>query len=341
MNQYSLNIQLKVARDLLAEVGYAGSQGRKQMTLINVNSSFLASPSRPINGLTTNTAANATTRQPFEGFQSLSSQQTTGTSSYNSLQASLTKRFSHGLSFLASYTFSKALSSVDAGESDKQAALSTGAQNPRDIRGTGYGLQSFDRPHRFVFSTVYMIPFPRTHAVLRSLFADWQAGGIITVQNGIPFNVSDSRGGTLYGLAGSNASWAPGATRETAELSGSVNSRLGQFFNTAAFIGAPTIVSGTTPDGFPVASPGGTLFGNVGRNALRGPGQRNVDLALSRRIRLAEHSRLEFRAEFFNLFNNTNFANPGANIGTPATFGVISATSSSPRVLQFALKLQF
>ena len=343
VQQYNLNIQQKLAQNLVLEVGYVGSKGTKLINWIQINQPYFASPSRPVNGLTTNSSANTQQRVPYEGFTfpGLQGPFASGTANYNSLQSSLTQRFSHGLSFLASYTYSKALSVVNTGADTNVASFPTGAQDQRDIRGTGYGLQAFDRTHRFVFSYSYRLPSPKLGALAERVLGGWQASGIVTAQSGLPFSVTDARGGSLYGSAASRAGFAPAASIETAEKSGSVTSRLSQYFNTAAFAPARTITSGTTPDGFPVSAPGGTLFGNTGRNILRGPGQCNMDLALVKTIKLVEAARLEFRTEFFNLFNNVNFANPGSDIANPATFGVISATSSAPRVMQFALKLQF
>jgi outer membrane receptor protein involved in Fe transport len=343
IQQYNLNVQWKVRRDLLAEVGFSGSKGTKLVTSFEVNQAYLASPSRPVNGLTTNSSSNAANRQPFEGFATLRGHHSVAISNYNSLQASLTKRFSRGLSFLASYTFSRSLSTVSTGNADGQAAFQSPAQDQYDLRNSGYGLQNFDRPHRFVYSFLYGIPFSQANRVLHAVLGGWQAAGIVTLQSGTPFSIVDTRGGTLYAVAGdSRASFAPGASVATATLSGSTQSRLNGYFNTAAFIGSPTIAAGgTTPDGFPVSAPGGTIFGNTGRNIMRGPGQRGFDLLMSKHFKLSEKTRLEFRSEFFNIFNLVNFGNPGNNIATPASFGVINNTSSSPRVLQFALKVRF
>ena len=340
IQQYNLNVQWKIKHDLLAEVGYSGAKGTKLVMSAEINQAYLASPSRPINGLTTNSSSNAANRQPFEGFTTLKGHKSAATSTYNSLQASLTKRLGKTVSFLASYTFSKSLSTVSTGAPDGQAAFQSSAQDQYDLR-SGYGPQNYDRPHRFVYSFTYGIPFSQSNQMLHAVLGGWHAAGIVTVQSGVPFSIVDTRGGTLYAVAGdARASFAPGATVDTATLSGSTQSRLNGYFNTAAFIGAPMITSGTTPDGFPVSAPGGTIFGNTGRNIMRGPGQRGFDLVLSKHFRVTERTRLEFRSEFFNILNITNFGNPGGNIATPATFGVIN-NAGSPRVLQFALKVRF
>jgi hypothetical protein len=120
-----------------------------------------------------------------------------------------------------------------------------------------------------------------------------------------------------------------------------VSSRVNQFFNTAVFIPATSVPDGALIDGkFPVSG-GGTIYGNLGRNVLRGPGQRNVDMALIKRTRLAEKATLVFRWEVFNVFNWPNFANPASDVSSPSTFGRISAMSVNPRIMQFGFKLQF
>ena len=164
----------------------------------------------------------------------------------------------------------------------------------------------------------------------------------------------DSNAGSFYfgtnsGL--SRPSWAPGAKRETATS----NVPPGYFFNPFAFV-RPVVQAGQlipSSNGVALAGAQGTDFGNVGRNVLRGPKQINVDLSLLRRFRLGEARSIEFRAEFFNLFNEVNLANPIANLNSatvnpttgqiidPGDFGRITSTSNNPRLIQFALKFNF
>jgi hypothetical protein len=119
------------------------------------------------------------------------------------------------------------------------------------------------------------------------------------------------------------------------------SSRVNQFFDTGAFVPAPFIPDGALIDGkYPVVG-GGTIFGNLGRNVLRGPAQRNVDVALIKRTRLGAKANFVFRWEVFNVFNWPNFANPASDVSSPSTFGRISAMSVNPRIMQFALKLEF
>ena len=192
------------------------------------------------------------------------------------------------------------------------------------------------------------------------LFGNWQVAGIVTAMSGLPIDVIDGGAGSFYGLSGGNnafmrPSWAPGATTSTATS----NVPAGYFFNPLAFV-RPTVLAGQlipSSNGTAIANAIGTDFGNVGRNVLRGPGQVNVDFSIIKRFPFRESKNIEVRAEFFNLFNHPNFANPISNLsaapstsidpntgritGNPGDFGRIVATSSNPRLIQFAVKLNF
>jgi hypothetical protein len=178
--------------------------------------------------------------------------------------------------------------------------------------------------------------------------------------SGLPIDIVDGGAGSFYGLSGGNnglvrPSWAPGATTATATS----NIPAGYFFNPLAFV-RPTVLAGQvipSSNGTATAGATGTDFGNVGRNVLRGPGQTNVDFSIIKRLPIRESKNIELRAEFFNLFNHVNFANPISNlsavpatsvdpnsgriIGSPGDFGRIIATSNNPRLIQFAVKLNF
>jgi hypothetical protein len=156
-------------------------------------------------------------------------------------------------------------------------------------------------------------------------------------------SILDSAAGTLFGPATyfTTGNLATGKTLEDAVLRGSVSGRVDRFFNTNVFVPATFVPDGGLIDGrFPVSG-GGTIFGNLGRNVLRGPGQRNVDMAFIKRTRLGEKADMVFRWELFNVFNWSNFANPASDVSSPGTFGKNTAMSVNPRIMQFALKLEF
>jgi len=200
-----------------------------------------------------------------------------------------------------------------------------------------YGPSDFDRRHRFVTSFVYDLPkLASVSRVKRILVNNWQVNGILILQTGTPFSIVDSPNLAII----QRANFAAGAT--SLLTSGDVESRLNQFFNTSAFaLSRPLLAGGNlgTPNN-PTFDPD-QPFGNTPRNLFYGPGQKNLDLSVVKFIPISETVRGELRAEFFNLFNWTNFANPNNNIAVPATFGRITATSSGPRVIQFAAKVSF
>jgi hypothetical protein len=319
--QYSLNLQYEVLHDLLLEVGYVGSKGTKLPLTHLINQAILASPSNPVNGQTTNTAANAALRVPYLGFSpaGLTMNRTNSDSRYNSLQTSLTKRFSSGLQFLLSYTWSKSM------DNNSGASGSTTSSVPGDQTKLwqARALSDYDRTHRVVFSYIYQIPawgFGLNDSSFgRAFFSGWQVSGVALKQSGTPFSVSDGNGALFYGVP-TNASWAPGATTKTATLSGRTKDRLTQYFDKSAF------------------APAGNLFGNTGRNILRGPGQANVDIALAKMTRVNEKVNAEWRAEVFNALNTANFSNPSSALES-SSLGQITGTASNARLIQFGLRL--
>jgi hypothetical protein len=255
------------------------------------NQPILASPSDPVNGLTTNSVANATDRVPFVGLSPLIFRvESSGNSIYNSLQATLKKDMTHGFQFLAAYTFSKSID--DAGDS-LGAAIGGGfgipiagelAYNDQNNVAAQRGVSDYDRSHRLVISGTWNVPGPEhaTSATILRLGNGWSISGIATLQSGLPFSILDSAAGTLYGPATlyNTGNLASGATLADAGRSGSVSSRVSEFFNTSAFVPAPSIPSGGMIDGkYPVSGGGGTVFGNLGRNILRGPDQQDFDIA--------------------------------------------------------------
>ena len=373
-HQYNAGVQYTLSRDLLVEVAYVGTRGLNLIRDVAINQARLASPQRPIINavtgqvITTNTpaATNIALRAPFQGVEagSFLQIQSTAQSSYNSLQMSLTRRLSKGLQFLASYTYARSIDNASGGSDSTGEVRDTIniAGNQLDNRANR-GVSDFDRTHRFVLSYLWDLPrpaFSMRSTAGRLLFSNWQLAGIVTVMSGLPIDITDGGAGSFYGLSGGNnslvrPSWAPGATTNTAAS----NIPAGYFFNPLAFV-RPTVLTGQvipSSNGAAIAGATGTDFGNVGRNVLRGPGQSNVDFSVIKRFTFRESKNLELRAEFFNLFNRVNFANPISNlnavqstsidlnsgriIGSSGDFGRIVSTSNNPRLIQFAIKLNF
>jgi len=324
IHQYAANFQYEIMNNMRLEVGYAGSKGVALPDRRAINQALLASPSNPINGITTNTSANTALRVPYIGFSpdGLLAEETAADSRYNSLQATLTRTYSHGLRFLLSYTFSKSIDDTSGGATSIFSEITGDESNI----GSSKGLSDFDRTHRIVGNFGYEIPkfgFGLNNtAVGKTFFSGWEVSGVTVLQSGTPFTITDSSGAVFYGVTGSRANYAAGATLATAQLSGSTESRLNEYFNTAAFTKA------------------GNYFGDVGRNTMRGPFQRNVDFSVQKRFRITERVSAQFRAELFNVLNMVSFSNPNSSIAS-TSFGVITATEGNPRIVQFALKLMF
>lgn len=383
LQQYNLSAQYEVLKDYLLEVAYVGTHGVNLFRQIAINQAPLVptggSITNAVTGavITTNTAANATLRKPFQGvgINNFFQNQSTAQSSYNSLQMSLTRRFTNGLQFLASYTFAK---SIDNASGQGGGAGIGGVVNPGGVGETSgilgdqhnnranRGRSDFDRKHRFVFSALYDLPRPKFaqgSTAGRLLLADWQLAGIVTSMSGLPIDIVDTGSGSFYGLSGGSAPLA----RPNLVGDPSSNIPAGYFFNPFAFA-RPVVVAGAvipSSGGSATAAAAGTDIGNIGRNILRGPHQNNVDFSIIKRFRITETKNVEFRSEFFNLFNTVNYANPISDLNAiPATvlvngvvtpnvnattgriidagrFGKIISSSNNPRLIQFALKFNF
>jgi hypothetical protein len=326
VQQYNANIQWEVFKDYLLEVGYVGSKGTKLLQVVSLN--------QPVYNRVANVfvapfgTALSTQKMVANGVQQA---QTSANSRYNSLQVSLTKRYSRGLQFLAAYTLGKSNDYYSGGQINELFAMPGDELNWK----LNYGPSDYDRRHRLVTSFVYELPKSSTeNRIARTVLNNWQLNGIMTLQTGLPFTIIDSPNLAII----QRANFAPGAHELL--TTGDIESRLNQYFNTSAFVLSRPILSGAnlgTPNN-PTFDPNNP-FGNTPRNFLYGPGQKNLDFSVVKFIPIRETVRAEIRAEFFNLFNWTNFANPNINIAVPATFGRITATSSGPRVIQFAFKI--
>lgn len=330
--QYDLNLQYEFTPNLLWQVGYVGSKTTHETGCLEFNQALIATPEHPVNGETTTTVANLPQRLPYGGIASGSYICSTGfNSNYNSLQTSVTKRFSHGLDFLAAYTWSKNLDFVSGtggiGQLDLDF-LSNDQTNPHQA----HGLNDFDRTHRLVLSFVYEVPkLGLGPAAVRQAFSQWQVSGQAVLQSGLPITVTDSTAGSAYGnLIGFERAQCTGLNPAS---SGSLFDRVTHgYLNPAAFAPSPIIGDDGQATG----------FGNCGVGILRGPGQRNLDLGIQRNIRLTEAANVQFRAEFFNLTNTPKFGQPVSDFSLQGFgFGQIFSTASSPRIIQFALKLSF
>jgi hypothetical protein len=383
VHQYNLSVQYELRRDLLLETAYVSARGRRLLRQVAINQARLASPQNLITNavtgavITTNTPGNAFLRAPLQGvsINGFSLNESTANSSYDSLQMSLTKRLSQGLQFLAGYTFAKSIddASGSGGGAGIVGIVNTGAVNDSSLilgnqndSRANRGASDFDRTHRFVLSYLWDLPKPAFAA--RSGFArraiwNWHSSAIVTAMSGLPIDIVDTAAGSFYGLAnGASPLARPNLVPGMSCRNAMQDVPAGYFFNSRVFA-RPFVQSGQpipSSNGTATAGPGpvGTDIGNVSRNCLRGPRQVNLDLALAKLFPVAESRNFEFRAEFYNLLNHPNFANPIGNLNalsasggsidpatgqvlSPGNFGRIISTSNNPRILQFALKFNF
>jgi hypothetical protein len=352
VRQYNITFQYELAHLWVLEAGYVGASGINLVdTYHDANTAQLASPSNPINGQTTNTAANVQLRVPYLGYQPTGYQITAfdGIYNYNSLQVTLRKQFSHGLTLQASYTYSKDLTTLTDSNINNISADSNDPSNLAQQYGPAY----FSHPQRFIISYSYDLPFGQHKGGLGLLANGWNVSGVTTVQDGVPLTIADTAIGTAYGTGGFGiirAQMCPGMTYGNIATPGGIDQRLGGgnggpgYFNVNAF--CPGIVAPNSPDG-------STLFGNSGQGIILGPGQFNFDISILKNFRMTERQSVQFRTEFFNAFNHPQFLPPGnqasapgglpaeLNVNSPASFGQINELSVSPRVMQFALKYVF
>jgi hypothetical protein len=333
IQQFSLNLQTEIHRGWLLEIGYVGTRGTHLVRQRSLNQALSASTSDPIRGVTTDTVANIPLRVPILGIpaDSLVLMEADGSSWYNALEASLTKRLNHGLQFLASYTFSKTLDTdgSDTNSTSSGNALTLGDQDSPSQR---WGRASFDRPHRFVFSGTWTLPNP-SRGVQRAMFGNWDLAAVATIQSGSALTIAETNANNVFGISEDRAQLSGSCTKNQLITAGPIGSRLNNYLNKSCFT-APVVIGA---DGI------GTAFGNSGTGIVTGPGQANFDIAFTKEVYFkcsSQNCAIQFRAEFFNAFNHPQFSNPDTNVSSP-TFGVISSTSVNPRVVQLALRFAF
>ena len=295
MQKWSLGIQRQLPAELLLDVSYVGSKGTH---LVKTRDANQPSPNMAI--ATGQISPNSV--RPYLGFASITSYETTGDSSYHSLQLSLVRRFAAGFSYQGAYTFSKTIDD-----------MVTPALSFADAR-IDRGMSGFDRTHVFISSYVWEFPFAKgTHGVTRKMLHGWQLSGISSFQSGNPLTIGVS--GDRVGVGAGNQ--RANVVRQFARLA-----TLSKWFTTEAF-----------------ALPALGTLGNAGRSLVRGPGINNWDFVFSKRTELTEKVTLQFRSEFFNLFNHAQFNSVSTTVNS-GTFGQVTGTRD-PRIIQFGLRLLF
>ena len=341
---WDLNIQHSFGDSYLLEVGYVGTKGTKLPRFIEGNPAVYV-PGFDGSGQPLSTSGNADQRRLHSGctlndppssciFSSTGLIAGIANSSYNALETSLRKRFSHEMAFLVSYTYSKTIDDASSfnmtGSASKPVAGENDlAQNPFDLAAER-GRSLFDSRHRLVVSYQWSLPWWRqAHNWYQQILGGWQLNGIATVMSGTPFTVFDSNDVSEQGgapeITGFSAN-RPNLVQGQDPNHGPKNSRA--WLNASAF-------QRITPDpNSPVQQ-----FGSAGRNIAQGPGYADWDFSAFKSIPVAEGKEFQFRAEFFNLLNHTNFRLPDSDISSPTFNQVLAALP--PRQIQLALKFQF
>jgi hypothetical protein len=326
VQQFGFNVQRQIGRSYVIDVGYAGTIGKKLQR------------SRPFNNAPPGPGT-INPRRPYQQFEIAEGTQlvtdfelvsrlipigaaqmleNSASSFYNGFQLRFEKRFSQGLTFITTYTFSKAM--TDAPSFRSTAQESDTAMDPTNL-ALEWGRMGWDARHRFTTGYVYELPFGRGTGLLNKIAGGWQLNGIVQLQSGNPFTIGVSGDIANIGAPNNNTNRAnyvggdpdlPGDQRTTE-----------RWFNTAAF-----------------ATPATFTFGNVGRNTVDGPGLVSIDASLAKNTFVTERVNAQFRAEFFNMPNHPNYNTPGRFVNTPQ-FGTVVGQRTSARQIQLALKLVF
>lgn len=319
VQNWYLGIQREVARDWTVEIGYTGNHSLRLPILGDYNQAL---PNQPGQSL------GIQARRPIQTFGSITWVNPAGQTVYHGLSVRAERRFSGGMYFLNSFTWSKAL-----GNSEQALEDNAVVQNIRDLKNER-GPTSYDTKFINTTSLVYQLPFGRGkrfggswNAVLDGVAGGWELSTIHTAYSGRPVNVIYTPS-AAFDVTGRLAEWRGGAQMRPNLVGDPARpadaDMVRTYWNRAAFA-IPTDAS--------------LPFGNIGRNAFRGPDLWQWDLAVNKRFRIParEGMALQFRSEFFNLLNRTNFGQPAANVSN-ANFGAINSTFA-PRQIQFALKL--
>src|SRR5215468_10633167 len=308
---WNLSVQRQLGDSLVAELAYVGSKGTKLLAARDINQPQ-ASPQLP-------------NPPPNPLFGEITQQEGSASSNYQSFQARLQRRLAFGLSLLGAYTYGKSIDNASGIFSS--AGDPNYPQNSYDLSAER-GRSGFDVRHRFSLSYSYDLPFGKGKNLLSNsgmataLLSGWQTYGVVTLQTGRPFTVAllteldnSNTGISSLGFLGNDRPNLIGQ----AKLDNPTPER---WFNTTAF-----------------AIPPFGSFGDSGRDILDGPSYKNVNFSLIKNTRIREPATIQFRTEFFNLFNHPNFGMPDNFVGSPSFGRLVSA--DSPRRIQFGLKLLF
>ena len=300
VHQYSLGVQRQLPGNFLADIAYVGTQGRNLLRTLDINRTNAGAVSP------TNAA------RPFRGWGNIQMRETTASSTYNSLQVSLSRRFADGFQVGTNYTLSKVESDSS---SDRNAADFPQYQgNLAAERAT----TAYDRTHIFGVHYLWELPFAsnRDNRLLYNVAGGWQISGSTRLATGIPLTITTQV--NAANSFGAGATLRPDLVGDPEDAPGTVE----QFFNVSAF-----------------RQPAANQFGNAPRSVIRLPYQSTTDLGLFKNFDAGSRVALQFRLEMFNVFNRTNFTNAATVMGNP-TFGRLT-TAAEPRLIQLGIRLTY
>jgi len=302
---YNLTLEREILSGWMARAAYVGSKTTGGQYTISLNPAIYV----PGSNATTGTTDARRELQPYGAIQTYVQN---GWSQYHAMQLTLNRRFARGFTINSNYTLSDSV-----GNFGGELIPYFMPQDPELVVGP---LDEMRR-HRFVTSWVLDIPDVTGNAVTRAVLNDWQVTGIVQYQSGQPYTITTGNDISRDGIGGDRGK-TTGVSMDPPDGSDQT-----VWFNPAAF-----------------ASGDVGTFGNVGRGAYFGPSTYYFDMGLSKNMRISADKSVQFRAEFFNIFNQVNFANPNTALNNAASFGRITSTHANqgdPRIMQFGLKFQF
>lgn len=312
IKSWNFILERKLPAEMVASIGYVGSASVNGFAFLDINASQIPGSGDEGRPLFAKFGRTSATRE-WDGRTH---------SNYNSLQATLNRRFSGGLLLKGAYTFSKAID--EATYSDWTEFTWNAASQFHRNRA----LASHNIPHNFQFAFVYELPFGSgkawaTEGAGKAILGGWQLNGVFAAYQGRQFTLTAS--GASLNMPGNQQT--PDQVKDNVEIFGNVGGD-GTFFDTTAFKRVTQV-----------------RFGNVGRNTMRGPGVANLDASLFRTFKLTPKFNLQFRAEAFNVSNTPHFANPNGNVNS-SNFGKVLATQTAyalgrSREFRFGLHLNF
>jgi hypothetical protein len=334
IQNWNFSVQRQFPGQMVVELAYTGSKGTRLQRQIVLNLAEPLGPQAVVPDLSNNPnirgdigdSKNQLRRLVpvtiekgvIIPLQNVFEEQSTGFSNYNAGTLRVEKRFSQGLSFLTTYTYGKAMSDNPGWRGGGQGLSSAGAQNILNLKAEK-GRADLDHTHRFTVASVYELPFGKNlHGVAKQAFAGWATDSIIQLQSGLPMTPQFS--GDVAQM-GTNQALRPDLVCNPNLPRG--EQTVDRFFNTSCLVQQ-------TP----------FRYGTSGRAVITGPGTIGVDLAARKNFALlSEKVKAQFRAEFFNAVNHTNWNPPGKQLGNSSLGRITSARD--PRIIQFGLKLAF